>query len=723
MLISRLNAARAAIVLFAGLALPAYAASPSVAVGATHSLFLKESGVVTAVGLNASGQLGDTTTSPSTAGVSVSGLTEVIAVAAGSAHSLALKSDGTVWAWGANGAGQLGLGASDANAHATPVQVPGLVDIVAVAAGANHSLALSITGAVYAWGSNSDSQTGGPCGTPGVNVPSPALVHTASTGPGCVPATPLAGVVAIAAGSKFNVVLKADGTVRTWGDNAFGQLGNGTTGPDSAVPVTVSGLSGVTRVAAGGDHALALKLDTRAVAWGHNNAGQLGHNDTVDSNVPVNMLLGPFVDTKAIAAIAAGREHSVLFYQSGPVATFGNGGNGQLGRPTNDPNNPTVVPREMGGYAHAEGVFAGSTADRSFVYIAGGGLFGRFESTGDNANGELGTGSSGSPITAPVPVTVVAAVGDKMGKRTNFRTDASRSDLFWRRASSGSNVTWDYTGTTPTGFASAFLPGVGSDWTALGTADIDGDGRSDVIWVQPSTGQVLIWLMGGPGAIASTAFPGSIGASSPWQFAGAGDMDGDGRADIVWRNTGTGEVLVWYMGFDGQLDQAVSLGTVSPSTWQIAALADVNGDGIKDIIWFSPGDGQVAVWRMAPTGAFQAYFPAAVGAGSSWRIYRAGDFDGDGREDLFWRNSADGTNAIWYFRGGNLVDSADFFVGTPLAQWRLDAIGDFDGDGHDDLMWFDVTNGTTVRWLMQDRTVTPVYQSVSGVGAGWQVVQ
>ncbi|MEP7206505.1 MAG: hypothetical protein ABI920_06180, partial [Casimicrobiaceae bacterium] len=178
----------------------AVAAVPMVASGGTHTLLLSESGVVKAVGDNAVGQLGDTSTNPSTAGVSVSGLTGVISVAAGDTHSLALKLDGTVWAWGANDKGQLGLGSTDANPHATPVQVPGLSGIVAIAAGAEHSVALGFDGSVRVWGSNSDSQTGGPCGTAGVSVPSPTLVQTTSTGPGCVPSTPLAGVTSIAAG-------------------------------------------------------------------------------------------------------------------------------------------------------------------------------------------------------------------------------------------------------------------------------------------------------------------------------------------------------------------------------------------------------------------------------------------------------------------------------------------------------------------------------------------
>src|SRR5437016_5238156 len=107
---------------------------------------------------------------------------------------------------------------------------------------------------------------------------------------------------------------------------------------------------------------------------------------------------------------------------------------------------------------------------------------------------------------------------------------------------------------------------------------------------------------------------------------------------------------------------------------------------------------------------------------SPWRIFRIGDFDGDGRDDLFWRN-ADGTNAVWYFAGGNLISASQFFVGAPLSEWRLDATGDFDGDGRDDLMWFNRNDGSTVRWLMRGRTTTPTFQFGIGVGLGWQVVQ
>ena len=705
----------------AGLAAPASAFTPMAASGSTHTLFLSESGLVRAVGANGSGQLGDGSTTPSAAGVTVS-LAGVVMVAAGSSHSLALKGDGTVWAWGANDAGQLGLG--DTTPRTTPVQVSGLANVVAIAAGDEHSLALKADGTVYAWGLNAHSQTGGPCGSTATNTLTPsAVAATLASASPCTPGAPLSAVVQIAAGGAFGVALRSDGSVWAWGDNTFGQLGNGTTA-DSALPVAVPGLA-ATAIAAGGNHALALKPDTRAVAWGRNNAGQLGNNTTTDSSTPVDVSLPPqpglpALPTKAIAILAAGGEHSLIVYQGpGAAAAFGNGSSGQLGTGT---TTSFDVVFEVGGYTDAAGVFAGPTANRSFVYRPGHGSFGIFQGFGSNANGELGLGTTGADVLSPTTVAVVTGVGDKIGKRTNFRIDASRSDLVWRNVS-GVDVSWDYTGPGPVDFTSAALPSAPSNWRGLATADVNGDGRSDVIWLDTDTGQVAIWLMAGPSTIASVVFPASIGAASPWQFAGAGDLDGDGRADLLWRNSSTGEVIVWYFGIGGQFEQVVSIGTVSPSSWQVVGIGDFNGDGIADIAWFRASDGQVAIWRMARTGHFQGLFPAAVGAGSAWRVYRVGDFDGDGRDDLFWRNESDGTNAIWYLAGGNQIQAAQFFVGTPLAQWRIDATGDFDGDGHDDLMWTDVTSGVTLRWLMGARNDTPVTQTVVGVGSGWQAVQ
>ncbi len=160
-------------------------------------------------------------------------------------HSLALKSDGTLRAWGRNASGELGDGTT--TDRSTPVQVSGLSSVTALAAGGNagdteaHSLAVKSDGTVWAWGSNSNGQLGDGT-TTGRSTP--------------VQVSGLSGVSGVAASYRHSLALKSDGTVRGWGFNQNYQLGDSTT-TDRSTPVQVSGLTGVTAVAAGSYHGLA----------------------------------------------------------------------------------------------------------------------------------------------------------------------------------------------------------------------------------------------------------------------------------------------------------------------------------------------------------------------------------------------------------------------------------------------------------------------------------
>ena len=242
----------------------------AVAGGVSHSLALLASGKVYAWGQNARGQLGDGlgTYQDQYTPVKVRTLSGVVAMSAGAWHSLALKADGTVWAWGENAQGQLGVPTSTAQSD-LPVQVAGLKGIIAVAAGRNHSLALKHDGTVWAWGYNVQGQLG----DNGASRYSPRQVGS------------LTDVKAIAAGGWHSAALTTAGGVYTWGDNGYGQLGDGTTASGSSPRrvVMMSGvfprirlgqLTGVTAIAVGLRHNLALKANGVVMGWGYNFYGQ-----------------------------------------------------------------------------------------------------------------------------------------------------------------------------------------------------------------------------------------------------------------------------------------------------------------------------------------------------------------------------------------------------------------------------------------------------------------
>lgn len=289
--------------------------------GLAHTLALRQDGSVWSWGANSKGQLGDGTIVDRKLPAKIAGLTNITKLSGGGSHSLALRSDGTVWAWGDNSLGQLGDGTTD-DRH-VPVQVQGLTNVVAIAAGYNHSLAIKSDGSVWAWGANESGQLGVPASAPRLT---PAQVSGISN------------AVAVTAGDgyqysgggpttiSFSVVARSDGSVWTWGNNFEGQLGDGTSNNVRPTPAQVAGLTGITAVAAGANHVLALRSDGTVWAWGDNDNGALGDTTRTDRKTPVQVVF-----LTGIQAIAAGYQHSLALRQDGHVFGWGSYTYGQLG--------------------------------------------------------------------------------------------------------------------------------------------------------------------------------------------------------------------------------------------------------------------------------------------------------------------------------------------------------------------------------------------------------
>ena len=281
----------------------------SIDVGCHHNIALRKDGTVWAWGYNDSGQLGDGTTENRPTPVRVAKLNGVEAIVAGYSHSVALKKDGTVWTWGMNYDDQLGA-VTSGDKSILPIQVAGLTNVVAVAAGEGHTLALKKDGTIWAWGSNSNGQLGS--GTKANN----SLVPVQVSG--------LTGMTAITSGGFHNIALRRDGTVWSWGSNCDGQLGNGTN-KDSSVPVQITGVRGAS-VVAGECHSIILKQDGTVWVFGLNIDGQLGDGTTDDRFTPVQVL-----GLTDVYAVTGGYSHTVALRQDGTVWVWGNNRYGQLG--------------------------------------------------------------------------------------------------------------------------------------------------------------------------------------------------------------------------------------------------------------------------------------------------------------------------------------------------------------------------------------------------------
>jgi len=237
---------------------------------------LTSTGRVYAWGFNNSGQIGDATTTnrniPTEITSRISGT--VTSIAAGGNHSFALTSTGRVYAWGYNLYGQIG-DATKIN-RTVPTEITSRISgmVTSVAAGGNHSIALTSTGRIYTWGLNSSGEIGDAT-TTNRTTPTEITSRIAVT------------ASMISAGYSHSAAITSTGRVYTWGSNSNGQIGDATT-TNKNVPTEISSrINGtVTSISAGGIHTIVLTSTGRIVAWGYNGYGQLGDSTNVDKIIP-----------------------------------------------------------------------------------------------------------------------------------------------------------------------------------------------------------------------------------------------------------------------------------------------------------------------------------------------------------------------------------------------------------------------------------------------------
>jgi hypothetical protein len=318
----------------------------------------------------------------------------------------------------------------------------------------------------------------------------------------------------------------------------------------------------------------------------------------------------------------------------------------------------------------------------------------------------INSSSSGTVNTGHTASTNYDAAGNRISyivrlqRPTDDFNGDGYGDILWRNTD---GTISDWLGTATGGFISNYsvaASAVSTSWQIVETGDFDGDGRSDILWRNGSTGELSNWLGTPNGAFAPNDANAFATVSTVWRIVRVGDFNGDGRSDILWRHT-DGTIVDW-LGTPngGWIDNAANSIQLVTTTWHIANVGDFNGDGRTDILWRSDG-GQVSDWLGTASGAFTSNDANALTtAPSGWDIVGTGDFNGDGRSDILWRNSSTGAVINWLGTAtGSFTDNSSNAPSISSTGWTIVDVADYNGDGRADILWRNLSSGGLSNWL------------------------
>ncbi|HEX7153553.1 MAG TPA: FG-GAP-like repeat-containing protein [Thermoanaerobaculia bacterium] len=229
------------------------------------------------------------------------------------------------------------------------------------------------------------------------------------------------------------------------------------------------------------------------------------------------------------------------------------------------------------------------------------------------------------------------------------------------------------------------------------SGSLDGDGRADLVWRNSSTGATWLWLMNGATPTAQAYGPTFVNAA----IAAVSDFDGDHHADLLWHDTANSDVFISFMNGTNVVASTV-VTKVPASAWEIIGSGDTDGDGLSDILWRNRGTGAVVVWRMNGA-AILSTATIATPALTEWAVSALLDANADGKTDLLWRNLRTNESRLWLLDGSVITRSAA--IAVPPGDWVAAGAGDFDGNGTGDLLWRNSSTSETVVWLMAGETI------------------
>jgi len=268
-----------------------------------------------------------------------------------------------------------------------------------------------------------------------------------------------------------------------------------------------------------------------------------------------------------------------------------------------------------------------------------------------------------APRTGTITVGGQAVTVRQLGFNSAAVTDLDGdglSDLVWQYRSTGQLASWTMRGNLVVSTQWLNAPAVTDPaWRIAGTGDINGDGYADLVWQNSNDGTISAWLMRGTQVLTASVVNYSP-VNPSWKIRGVADVNGDGKADIIWQHD-AGWLAVWIMdGVNATTTMSLSVPRMTDPNWVIAGAGDVNSDGKADLIWQNQVTGMLGVWFMNGATVVDQRTLSAFIPDTNWKIHGVGDVSGDGVADLLWQNDATGALGVWYLSGSNVV-----------GQWNL----------------------------------------------------